>query len=304
MKYDIAIIGGGPAGLSAAVYAARAGRSVAVLESSACGGQMLYAHKIENYPGMPGVAGMELADAMTAQAKAFDVRFLYKQVSSVVLSPEGFTVRTGAEEMTARAVIAASGTTHRNLNVPGEDEFLGRGVSYCAVCDGRFFRNKDVVVVGGGNTAVGDALYLSDICRSVTLVHRRDDFRADRILVERLNALANVTCILGVQVTSLAGGTRLERVVLQYGDGREQTLSADGIFIAVGSVPNAGYLQGIAGLMLENGYIAADERCRTSIPGLFAAGDVRAKPLRQIVTAVSDGAIAATEAAEFVMKNN
>lgn len=303
MKYDVVMIGGGPAGLSSAVYAARAGCSAVVLEGAACGGQMLFAHEIENYPGTPKVSGMQLADTMTAQAESFGVPVLYKQVHSLQALPDRFRIDVGGEELYAKAVVVASGSEHRKLNVPGEDVFLGRGVSYCAVCDGRFFRGKDAVVVGGGNTALGDAIYLSELCRTVTVVHRRDSFRADRILVDRLSDHPNVKCLMKSEVVALEGDSRLERIQLRQDGTATQAIDADCVFIAVGNVPRTDFVQELSGLQLDGGYIVTDERCRTSVQGLFAAGDVRAKSLRQIVTAVSDGAIAGTEAAAFVKEN-
>lgn len=305
MKYDVAVIGGGPAGLSAALYAARAGRSTVVLEGAACGGQMLLAHEVENYPGFTKIGGMELADAMTAQAVSLGVSVSYRAVSSVQVYENCFILRAGNEEIRAGAVIAASGARRRKLGVPGEEEFTGRGVSYCAVCDGRFFRGKDAVVVGGGNTALGDALYLAKICRSVTVIHRRDSFRADHILVERIRQEANVRLLMHACVESIRGTTKVEEIAWRAAADHESaevnTIFADCVFIAVGSEPNIGYLQDMSALTYDaGGYIQTDERCRTGIPGLFAAGDVRAKSLRQIATAVSDGAIAGVEASEYL----
>ena len=303
--FEIAVIGGGPAGLTAAVYAARAGHSVTILEGAACGGQMLLAHEIENYPGFTKIAGYALADQMMEQANSLGVSITYAQVDSVTKEDDHFTVLCGSKAYTASAVIVAAGAKHRTLDVPGETEFIGRGVSYCAVCDGRFFAGKDVAVVGGGNTALGDAIYLSNICNSVTLIHRRDTFRADRILVQRMEAIGNIRTVMNARVTKIEGDQRVQSLdlvsVAENAMSQPMVLQADGVFIAVGNVPDLAMLSGIDGVQFDNGgYLVTDERCRSKVPGLFVAGDVRAKNLRQIATAVADGAIAGTEAAEYL----
>ena len=303
--FEIAVIGGGPAGLTAAVYAARAGHTVTILEGAACGGQMLLAHEIENYPGFTKIAGYALADQMMEQANSLGVSITYAQVDSVTKEDDHFTVLCGSKAYTASAVIIAAGAKHRTLDVPGETEFIGRGVSYCAVCDGRFFAGKDVAVVGGGNTALGDAIYLSNICNSVTLIHRRDTFRADRILVQRMEAIGNIRTVMNARVTKIEGDQRVQSLdlvsVAENAMSQPMVLQADGVFIAVGNVPDLAMLSGIDGVQFDNGgYLVTDERCRSKVPGLFVAGDVRAKNLRQIATAVADGAIAGTEAAEYL----
>lgn len=303
--FEIAVIGGGPAGLTAAVYAARAGHTVTILEGAACGGQMLLAHEIENYPGFTKIAGYALADQMMEQANSLGVSITYAQVDSVTKEDDHFTVLCGSKSYTASAVIIAAGAKHRTLDVPGETEFIGRGVSYCAVCDGRFFAGKDVAVVGGGNTALGDAIYLSNICNSVTLIHRRDTFRADRILVQRMEAIGNIRTVMNARVTKIEGDQRVQSLdlvsVAENAMSQPMVLQADGVFIAVGNVPDLAMLSGIDGVQFDNGgYLVTDERCRSNVPGLFVAGDVRAKNLRQIATAVADGAIAGTEAAEYL----
>ena len=303
--FEIAVIGGGPAGLTAAVYAARAGHTVTILEGAACGGQMLLAHEIENYPGFTKIAGYALADQMMEQANSLGVSITYAQVDSVTKEDDHFTVLCGSKSYTASAVIIAAGAKHRTLDVPGEAEFIGRGVSYCAVCDGRFFAGKDVAVVGGGNTALGDAIYLSNICNSVTLIHRRDTFRADRILVRRMEAIDNIRTVMGARVTKIEGDQRVQSLdlvsVAENAMSQPMVLQADGVFIAVGNVPDLAMLSGIDGVQFdEGGYLVTDERCCSKVPGLFVAGDVRSKNLRQIATAVADGAIAGTEAAEYL----
>ena len=305
MDFEIAVIGGGPAGLTAAVYAARAGHAVTILEGAACGGQMLLAHEIENYPGFSKIAGYALADQMMEQATAQGVAFRYAQVDSVTKEDSHFVLSCGSQSYTASAVIVASGAKHRALGVPGEAEFIGRGVSYCAVCDGRFFTGKDVAVVGGGNTALGDAIYLSNICKSVTLIHRRDTFRADRILVQRMEKINNIHTVMNARVNKIEGDQRVDSLELisvgAASMSQPMMLQTDGVFIAVGNVPDLSMLKDLDGIQFDDGgYLMTDERCRSHVPGLFVAGDVRAKGLRQIATAVSDGAIAGTEAAEYL----
>ena len=305
LDYAIGIIGGGPAGMSAAIYAARAGRSAAIFEGAACGGQMLLAHEIENYPGVTKAAGYALADQMMEQVRTLGVSTIYGAVTSVAKQDGAFTIQCGKKSYTVGAVIVASGTDRRTLGVPGESEFLGRGVSYCAVCDGRFFTGKDVAVVGGGNTALGDALYLANICKSVTLIHRRDAFRADRILVDRLAGVSNVQTVMNARVKSIEGDAKVQSLEIvstaQSGVSSPMVLHTDAVFVAVGSVPKLDFLSIMDGLTFDDGgYITTDDRCRTDVPGLFAAGDVRSKMLRQIATAVSDGAIAGTEAVEYL----
>ena len=305
MEYNIAIIGGGPAGLSAAVYALRAGHSVVIIEGNACGGQMLLAHEIENYPGFKSISGVELADAMSEQAGMLGAAFLYKKVKSIEKTGERFAVTAGKETVLCKAVIVASGTERRKLGVPNEDMLVGSGISYCAVCDGRFYQNKDVAVIGGGNTALGDALYLAGICASVTLIHRRDSFRADRILVERIRNTPNIRVLTSMRVASVQGEFAVKVLELVSTDpdklSERMILETGGVFVAVGSVSGTQFL-GKYGQVIcdESGYIRTDERCRTSVAGLFAAGDVRLKTLRQISTAVSDGSVAGVEAAEYV----
>lgn len=303
--FEIAVIGGGPAGLTAAVYAARAGHSVAVLEGAACGGQMLLAHEIENYPGFQKIAGYALADQMMEQASALGVSFVYASADAVCKEDEHFVIRCGVKNYTSMAVIVSSGAKHRTLDVPGEAEYIGRGVSYCAVCDGRFFAGKDVAVIGGGNTALGDAIYLSNICNSVTLIHRRDSFRADRILVQRAAAIPNIKNVMSARVAKIEGDQRVHSLelisVADTSMSQPMVLQTEGVFVAVGNIPDLSMLAEMDDVPLDDGgYVVTDERCRLKIPGLFAAGDVRSKGLRQIATAVADGAIAGTEAAEYL----
>ncbi|MCD8145298.1 MAG: FAD-dependent oxidoreductase [Oscillospiraceae bacterium] len=294
---DLAIIGSGPAGLTAAIYAARAGLRFVLLEQDGYGGgQISSAHLVQNYPGVPEVSGFDLGEALRQQALDLGAEVTYGTVSLVEQIPEGFSVHLADEEapVQARVVIAATGASPRPLGVPGETEHIGSGVSYCATCDGSFYRGKNVAVVGGGDTAVEDGIYLSSICSSVTLLLRRDQFRAAQRRVEVLEKLPNVTIRFKVKPTAVED----KSLVLDTENGPE-TLPVDGVFIAVGSQPATAYLQQLP-LTLEGGYVAADETCKTAIPGLYAAGDIRKKQLRQVVTAVADGANAVTSALEYL----
>ncbi len=301
---DVAIIGAGPAGLTAGLYAARGGLSATILERITPGGQLAQTDKVENYPGFPeGAEGWQLAYDMQQQAVHFGASIVTDDVASVDFTsdPKVITAKSG-NEYRARTVIVASGAHPRKLGVPGEGELAGRGVSYCATCDGNFFRGKAVVVVGGGNTAAGDALYLARICEKVYLVHRRDSLRATKIYHERLEETENVEFVWNsnaVRIEAGDDGAVKSLVVADKNTGDERTIECAAVFVAVGNEPNSDYLYGALDLD-EGGYVKADEGGRTSVPGVFAAGDVRAKSLRQVVTAVSDGAQAAENAAEYL----
>ena len=301
---DVAIIGAGPAGLTAGLYAARGGLTTTIIERITPGGQLAQTDKVENYPGFPeGAEGWQLAYDMQQQAVHFGANIVTDDIANVNFSadPKVITAKSG-NTYTARTVIVASGAHPRKLGVPGEGELAGKGVSYCATCDGNFFRDKTVVVVGGGNTAAGDALYLARICEKVYLVHRRDSLRATKIYHDRLAETANVEFVWNanaVRIEEGAEGTVSALVVADKNTGEERAIDCSAVFVAVGTVPNTEYLYGALDLD-EGGYVKADEGGRTSIAGVFAAGDVRVKALRQVVTAVSDGAQAAENAAEFL----
>ena len=300
--FDVIIIGAGPAGLTAGLYAARAGLSVAVFERISPGGQLAQTAEVENYPGFPnGAEGWQLAFDMQQQALNFGVKIITEEVTAVDFSAEAKTVTTPGGTYAAKAVIVATGAHHRELGLAGEHELAGKGISYCATCDGNFFRGKDVIVVGGGNTAVGDAMYLSRICNKVYLVHRRDKLRATAVYNDRLAALENVEFVwnsVPEEILSADGkvsGLRVRNN--QTGDSRN--IAASAVFVAVGNAPSTDFLRGA--LELDGaGYVVADESGKTSVPGVFVAGDVRTKALRQVVTAVADGALAAENAAEFI----
>jgi len=293
--FDVIIIGGGPAGLTASIYASRAGLSSLILEKMAPGGQVAITNEIENYPGFQSILGSDFAEQLTDQATTSGVKIVMEEVIRCNLFGEIKTVETDANTYESKAVIFALGSTWKKLNVPGEDTFAGRGVSYCASCDGNFFRNKTVSVVGGGNTALGDAIHLSKICKQVHLIHRREAFKAMYYLQKQLDALPNVTVHYNSAVDRIEGNQKVESVQLKnIKSGELTTISTDGIFVAVGVQPNTELLKDV--LTLSDGYVNVDESGVTDIPGLFVAGDMRKKAFHQIITAESDGANAAYSA--------
>ena len=294
---DIIIVGSGPAGMSAAVYGKRAGLSVLVIEKVYYGtGQVAESSHVDNYLGIPGINGYELGEKFRSHAEGLGVEFKDGEVIRFEKADDRWYVHLkNGETLESKTVVYAAGAAHRHLGVPGEEELSGNGVSYCATGDGAFFKGKDVAVVGGGNTAMDDAIYLSDICNKVYLVHRRDVFRGDATTLMKLKETENIELVVPAKVQEVKG----EQVVtaLQLEDGR--SLEVSGVFVAVGMQPATSMLQGIV-LMDDNGYIIADETGKTSAAGFFAAGDVRTKELRQIITAVSDGANAATSAERYI----
>lgn len=298
---DIAVVGGGPAGLTAALYAARAGRRVTVFEENGFGGQITQSPLVENYPGMARISGMELGDRMYVQAEQAGASLSFSGVEAIQKNATGtFLLTTEDGPVEARAVIYAAGAAPRHLELPGEEALVGRGVSYCALCDGAFFANQDVAVAGGGNTALEDALYLSERCRTVTLIHRKDTFRAESALVERAKSTKNLTVITQAQIIELcAQDGNLTGLVLQKQDGTAKTLAVSGLFVAFGRVPDTTPLSDLAARD-EQGYLLTDDQMQTQTPGLFAAGDCRRKQVRQLTTAVSDGTVAAISACRYL----
>lgn len=295
MTCDILVVGAGPAGLTAAIYGARAGRSVLVLEQSGVGGQIAYAPRVENYPGIAGISGEALSDALLSQAEGLGVSLELEAVERIVPGLP-HTVVTDCGTHRAGAVIVAAGAEHRRLGVPGEEL---AGVSFCAVCDGAFFRGKDVAVVGGGSTALESAELLAGICRSVLLIHRRRAFRGEPALAERVLGLANVTAALDSTVREILGADgAVAAVVLDTPDG-PRTVPVEGVFLCVGQTPQNGPFAGVLDLDAD-GWAASGEDCRTRTPGIFAAGDCRAKAVRQLTTAVADGAVAALAACGYL----
>ena len=301
--YDMIVIGGGPGGYTAALYAARAGLSVAVVEKLSAGGQMMLTHTIDNYPGFAdGVEGFELSMNMQQQAQRFGAETVYAEVTNLELESDPKVVVTGEEQYLARTVVLSTGAGPKILGLPMEQELTGQGVHYCAACDGMFYRGKTVVVVGGGNSAVADALVLSRLAKKVIVVHRRDTLRATKVYHETLMQAANVEFMWNSAVTELLGSGRFTGLrVKNLQTGAEQEIACDGVFISIGRTPASALVAGQIELD-ESGYIIAGESTATSLPGVYAVGDVRTKQVRQIVTAVSDGAVAAHMAEEYLAK--
>ena len=298
--YDVIIIGGGPAGYTAAMYSARAGLDTLIIEKEAIGGQMAITDVIDNYPGFEnGVNGFELGMKMQAGAERFGAVTEYAEVTKVVLTEQIKRIYTGEKEYLAKAVIVSSGASPRRLGIDGEEELTGMGVHYCAHCDGRFYKGKTVVVVGGGNTAAEDAIYLSRLAKNVILVHRRDTLRATKIYRDAIAESENVSVCYGTAVEKLVFDESLSGVTVRdLKSGESRKLECDGVFISIGRVPATELFSELE--RDENGYIIADESTKTNIPGVFVAGDVRTKALRQVVTAVADGAVAAYRAEEYL----
>ena len=299
LKYDYLIIGAGPAGLASAQYAARSGLKTIVFEGGGTGGQVMQIPDLENYPGVyPAVNGFDFLETMRNQAKAFGAELKQTQISSIDKKGKDFIIQTKDAAYSAPAICIATGAVHKNLGVPGEKEFSGRGVSYCATCDGPFFKNKKIFVVGGGDSACAEAVYLTSISSDVSIIHRRDTFRAQKAIVDKMLA-AGVKPVYDTVVKSINGSMKVTSLTLEnVKTGETSQVDCDAVFIFAGMAPQTELVDMIK--KDEAGYIITDENMQTSIPGLYAAGDVRAKPFRQIVTAVSDGAIAAHAAKEFI----
>lgn len=299
---DIAVIGGGPAGLTAALYAARTGKSVTVYERECIGGQITRAPQVENYPGTGRVSGLQLGDSMAAQAEAAGAVISLTDVQKIVKETSGiFRLDTDDCECYAKAVIYACGAQPRTLGLPGEAELVGHGISYCALCDGSFFKDQDVTVVGGGNSAFDDALLLSERCHHVTLIHRRSSFRAEQILVDRVKQRKNISLLTDTTVSELIQENgQLTGLKLKSESVKNETLPVSGLFAALGRLPDTQVLIGLAALD-ENGYVFTDEKMAVpETPGLFAAGDCHIKSVRQLTTAVSDGTVAAVSACTYL----
>ena len=299
--YDMIIVGGGPGGYTAALYGARAGLKVLVIEKLSAGGQMALTHQIDNYPGFEeGIDGFELAEKMQRQAERFGAKSEYAEVFRVDLKADPKVVETSEGTYLGRTVALATGANPRELGVEGEAALVGRGVAYCAACDGMFYRGKTVAVVGGGNSAAADALLLSRIAKKVILVHRRDSLRATKVYHQPLLQAENVEFAWNSQVTELLHGDKLTGIrVKDILSGEEREIPCDGLFVSVGRKPATAFLEGQVELDAA-GYVVADESTRTNIPGVFAVGDLRTKQLRQVVTAVADGAMAVHAAEEFL----
>ncbi len=299
---DLIIIGAGPAGLACAIYAIRSGLSVKVFEELSPGGQAAVTPEIENYPGIKKISGADFALGLFEQATELGAEIAFESVLAIEENGKYKIVKTASSQYETKAVVIANGAKRRKLEIKGEDEFSGRGVSYCAVCDGSFFKDKTVAVIGGGNTALEDALYLANICKKVYLVHRRDEFRAVKSLVSKANQNDKIEILYSFVPEKIEGEQKVNRVVFKnVKTGEFLTKEIDGVFVAIGLVPENLRFENV--VVLENGYISATENCKTSNEGIFAAGDTRTKTVRQVVTAASDGAVAATAALDYINQN-
>ncbi len=299
---DLAVAGAGPAGLTAAIYGARFGLRTVVFEKLAPGGQIATADMVENYPGFPeGISGAKLGELMEAQARRFGAEIIADGIASLEKPGEYFALTTeSGARFRASALIIATGADPKKLEIPGEAEFTGRGVSYCAVCDGMLFKGKTVAVIGGGDSALSEARYLASLARKVYIIHRRNEFRAQNYIVEQVRNLGNTEFLTPYVPVEIRGKDRVESLVIENRETREQReIALDGVFVYVGLVPNSGQFLGLVDAD-QAGFILTDELMRTRTPGLFAAGDVRAKPLRQVSTAIGDAALAAQGAYEFL----
>lgn len=297
---DILIIGGGVAGLTAALYALRAGKSVTVIEKATFGGQITSAPRVDNFPGLPGVSGNALADTLLGQVMDLGGEVEMEEITVLTRTEGGFVAGTGKKSFAGRAVILAAGARHRTLGLPREEELTGRGVSYCALCDGAFHQNEDVAVVGGGNSAAQAAVFLADVCRSVTVIQEFDHFTCDRRDYEAMAARGNIRPMLSSRVTGLLGESKLSGLrVRDQETGIESELPVTGVFVTVGRVPDT---EPFAGLIAcdENGFFVTDEGCATNVPGVWAVGDCRRKAVRQLTTAAADGTVAAVSACRYL----
>lgn len=291
MNYDMIIVGAGTAGLTAGIYALRSGSKPLILECEVMGGQITLSPCVENYPGIAKISGMEFADGLMAQLSDLGGEVTYGKVTSSRKTANGFEVRTEDGEIyEGKILVIASGAAHRHLGIAREEDLIGKGVSYCAVCDGPFFRGKTAAVVGGGSAALQDALYLAGICSKVYLIHRRDTFRAEKSLINQVANTANIECVMESRVTALVGEPKLTALEVTNTAGDTQTIAIDGLFVAIGMEPHNEAFEELVELD-DAGYIIAGEDCKTKTPGVYAAGDCRTKAVRQLTTAAADGTV-------------
>ena len=300
--YDIIVIGAGPAGMTASIYARRALKKVLVLEAISYGGQIINTLDIENYPVEAHISGFDFSTKLYNQAVDLGAEFIFEKCMKIDKKNSSFEVYTSNNKYQCKSIIIATGTENRKLGLDREDKYIGKGLSYCATCDGAFYKKRDVAVVGGGNTALEDTLYLSNICNKVYLIHRRNEFRGDNSVVDKIKGKTNIDIIYNSNVTKLIGDERLNAIEISNLDGFKKEINVSGLFVAIGKIPENDIFKDIIEID-ENGYILAGEDCHTNIDGIFVAGDNRTKLLRQLVTATSDGAIAATEAIHYLERN-
>ena len=302
--YDIIIIGSGPAGLCAAIYAKRAQLDMLVIEKDfSSGGQMVKTYEVDNYPGLPGMSGYDMAESVRSHADKLGAAFVRENVKEVRTDGDLKEITTNKNQYLTRTLVIAAGARHRTLGIPGEEEFSGMGVSYCATCDGAFFKNGVTAVIGGGDVAVEDAIFLSRICKKVYLIHRRDELRAAGILQENVKAIENVEIVWDTIPREIRGTDQVQSLAVEnVRTGETKELAVDGVFVAVGILPNTEEFGSLVQLN-EAGYIQAGEDCAASVPGIYAAGDIRTKQLRQIVTAAADGANAVDSAQRYLMEH-
>jgi len=298
--YDVLIVGAGTAGMTAGIYVQRAGKKALVLDEKGYGGQIVNTATVENYPGFVNISGTEFTERIHEQAVELGVDFKVEKVKNVEKKDGVFVVSTGDSQYEVKSVIIATGVKNRELGIPGEEKFKGSGVSFCATCDGNFFKGRDIAIIGGGNTALEDAEVMSGIANKVYLVHRRDEFRGDKLTVKRLSVKDNVEFVLNSKPVEITGGFAVDGLKIENTeDGSQKTLKVDGIFVAVGQTPDNKAFEGLVKLD-STGYVDAGEDCVTSAEGIFVAGDCRTKKVRQLTTAASDGSVAAAGAVEYI----
>ena len=300
--YDIIIIGAGPAGMTAALYAKQARKNILVLEKEIYGGQILKADKVKNYPGFKEISGYEFSNNLYNQLTDLGVEIKFEEVIEIISKENTKEVTTKKGNYTAKSVIIATGAKNRKLNLNNEDKLIGKGISYCTTCDGMFFKDKEVAIYGGGNSAIDGALYLSDICKKVYLIYRQKDFKNDNENINKLKSTENIQCIFNTNITDLLGDNKLESLTLKE-DEKQYNLDVDGLFIEIGYIPVSEICKNIIDTD-SKGYIIASEDCKTNIDGIFAAGDIRIKDVRQLTTACSDGTTAALNACKYLAKKN
>lgn len=300
--YDITIIGAGPAGMTAALYAKQARKKVLVFEKEACGGQILKANTVKNYPGFKEISGFEFATNLYNQLTNLEIEIKFEEVIKINNNEDHKEIITTKGNYTTKSIIIATGGTNRKLNINNEENLIGKGVSYCTTCDGMFFKDKEVAIYGGGNSAIDGALYLSDICKKVYLIYRRNDFKENNDNIHKLKIKDNVEFIFNTNITDLIGENKLESITLKE-KGNIYNLNVDGLFIEIGYIPVSEICKNIIKID-SKGYIISDENCITNIDGIFVAGDIRVKNIRQLTTACSDGTVAALNACKYITKEH